>query len=73
MCIRDRIRGELQFFLITGYIKEYKVNWYKHLGKMQQDRLPKFGLNYKATWYRGVGRPRTRWFPEQAVEPNPWR
>ena len=38
---------------------------------MQKDGLPKFTSNYKPTGYRSVGSPRTRQFPEQAVEPSP--
>ena len=39
---------------------------------MQQDRHPKLALSYKPIGYRSVWRPRARWFPEQAVQPNPW-
>ena len=64
--IRDKgIRAELEVKGINEIISIYRRQWWDHLQRMTEDRLPKAALNYKAISRRDVGRPRMRWVPEQ--------
>ena len=61
----EDIRAELEVEDINEIISAYRRQWWDHLQRMTEDRLPKAALNYKAIGRRDVGRPRMRWVPEQ--------
>ena len=64
--IRDKgIRAELEVKDINEIISIYRRQWWDHLQRMTEDRLPKAALNYKDIGRRDVGRPSMRWLPEQ--------
>ena len=57
----EDIRNQLNIFNMTEQIITQKQNWYTHLQRMNEERLPKIILNYRPTGRRDVGRPKTRW------------
>lgn len=67
----EDIRNELGIFSLDEKRKTYKRNWCNHLERMENERLPRVAREYEPGGQRSVGRPRRRWFPEQAVLPNP--
>lgn len=57
----EDIRGELQISSILEKIDSTRKNWFEHLTRMPQERLPKTILEYKPKGKRSRGRPHTRW------------
>jgi hypothetical protein len=57
----EDIRQELEISGIHGVRLKYKQNWINHLERMDNTRLPKYGLTYKPRGRRNRGRPRKRW------------
>jgi hypothetical protein len=55
------IREELQIIDINSRIKDYQIQWLKHLERMEQNRIPKLLLNYKPRGRRDRRRPGRRW------------
>ena len=54
------IRQELNIMSILDRIAQYRLNWWEHLCRMDDYRIPKQLWNYKPRGRRGVGRPRRR-------------
>jgi len=54
------IRKELQISGIQDVRSKYKQNWFNHLERMENTRLPKHALNYKPRGRGDRGRPRKR-------------
>ena len=54
------IRAELEIKVINEIIAIYRKQWWAHLHRMTEDRLPKAAMNYKAIDRRDVGHPRMR-------------
>ena len=64
------IREQLGIFNIIDILKQYKINWRKHIQRMDDNRLLKQILNYKPEGRRNKGRPQTRWgddFREEGI------
>ena len=55
------IRKELEISGIQDVRPKYKQNSTNHLDRLDNNRLPKHGLNYKPRGRRDRGRPRKRW------------
>ena len=55
------IRKELEISGIQDVKSKYKQNWFNHLERMDNTRLPKHARNYKPRGRRDRGRPRKRW------------
>ena len=55
------IREELNVGELNETIKTYRDKWKTHLGRMNQNRIPKAMYRYRPTGKRGLGRPRSRW------------
>jgi hypothetical protein len=55
------IRNELEISEIQDVRSKHKQNWFNHLERMENTRLPKHALNYKPRGRRDRGRPRKRW------------
>ena len=55
------IREELNVGELNEKIKTYRDKWKTHLGRMNQNRIPKAMYRYRPTGKRGLGRPRSRW------------
>jgi hypothetical protein len=54
------IREELQIFNIGERIQSRKIEWHKHLSRMEQQRIAQRVMFYKPIGYRDIGRPRRR-------------
>jgi hypothetical protein len=67
----DDIQQELNMFTLKDKIKDNKVRWCQHLNRMSEDRLPVEANKYRTIGTKDLGRPRKRWMPVQAEEPNP--
>lgn len=55
------IRKELNITAITDTISTYRNNWYEHVLRMPNNRLPQRVFNYNPGGKRDLGRPRKRW------------
>jgi hypothetical protein len=55
------IREQLNVINIVQDIEDYQKQWFEHVKRMQDNRLPKIIMNHKLTGRRDRGRPRTRW------------
>ena len=53
------IRPELNIMGILDMIAQYRLNWWEHLCRVDDCRIPKQIWNYKPRGRRGVGRPRS--------------
>ena len=47
-------------FNINDKLTQYKINWRKHIQRMEDNRLQK-KLNYKPEGRRNIERPQTKW------------
>ena len=54
------IRQELNIMSTLDRIAQYRLNWWEHLCRMDDYRIPKELWNYKPRGRRRVGRPRKR-------------
>jgi len=57
----DYIRRELQITDILDKIDEYRRNWFQHLQRMPQNRIPLKSYHYRPQGRRTIGRPKKRW------------
>ena len=58
----DYIRHELQITSILDKIDEYRRNWFQHLQRMPENRIPsKSYYYYRPQGRRTTGRPKKRW------------
>jgi len=57
----DYIRGELQITGILDKIGEYRRNWFQHLQRMSQNRIPLKSYYYRPKGRRTIGRPKKHW------------
>ena len=64
MCIRDRIRSDLDIFAVNEKIKEYRRKWIQHINRMEESRIPKMAKDYNPRGRRKIGRPKKRWTVE---------
>ena len=58
------IREQLGIFNINDKLTQYKINWWEHIQRMDDYKLPKKILNYKPERRRNIRRPQTRWEDE---------
>jgi len=58
---KDSVRRELQTECILDKIDEYRRNWFLHLQRMPQNRIPLKSYHYRPQGKRTVGRPKKRW------------
>ena len=56
----DYIRRELQITGILDKIDEYRRNWFQHLQRMPQNRIPLTSYYYGPQGRRTIGRPKKR-------------
>lgn len=64
----EEIRGELDIYNMNQRLKNYKQQWWEHIERMDDTRLPKIIRQYKPLGRRSVGRPRGRWDDDLKVE-----
>jgi len=57
----DYIRSELRITGILDKIDEYRLNWFQHLQRMPQNRIPLESYYYRPQGRRTIGRPMNRW------------
>ena len=57
----DYIRRELQITGILDKIDKYRRNWFQHLQRMPQNRVPLKSYCYRPQGRRTIGRPKKRW------------
>jgi len=57
----DYIRHELWITGILDKINEYRRNWFSHLQRMPQNRIPLKSYHYGPERRRTIGRPKKRW------------
>jgi len=57
----DYIRRELQITGILDKIDEYRRNWFQHLQRMPQNRIPLKSYHWRPQGRRTIGRPKKRW------------
>ena len=57
----DYIRRELRITGILHKIDEYRRNWFRHLQRMPQNRIPLKSYYYRPQGRRTIGRPKKRW------------
>ena len=57
----DYIRCELRITGILDKIDEYRRNWFLHLQRMPQNRIPLKSHQYRPQGRRTIGRPKKRW------------
>jgi hypothetical protein len=57
----DSIRRELQITCALDKIYEYRLNWFLHLQRMPQNRIPLKSYRYRPQGRRTIGRPKKRW------------
>jgi hypothetical protein len=58
---KDYIRRELHITGILDKIGEYRRNWFQHLQRMPQNRIPLKAYYYRPQGRRTIGRPKKRW------------
>jgi hypothetical protein len=58
------IRAELSILHVRNKIEHRKRNWYEHILRMKESRLPHAFLQYKTIGRRNVSRPKTRWIDD---------
>ena len=57
----SEIRKSLNIEPLLLRIERPQLQWFGHVSRMPQERLPKQALHAKANGRRPIGRPRTRW------------
>ena len=57
----DYTRRELQITGILDKIDEYRGNWFQHLQRMPQNRIPLKSYYYRPQGKRTIGRPKKSW------------
>jgi len=57
----DYIRREIRITGILEEIDEYRRNWFLHLQRMPQNRIPLKSYHYRPQERRTIGRPKKRW------------
>jgi hypothetical protein len=57
----DSIRRELHITCILDKIDKYRLNWFLHLQRMPQNRIPLKSYRYRKQGRRTIGRPKKRW------------
>ena len=57
----DYIRHELRITGILDKIDEYRWNWFQHLQRMPQNRVPLKSYYDRPQGRRTIGRPKKRW------------
>ena len=57
----DYIRRELRITGTLDEIDEYSRNWFQHLQRMPQNRIPLKSYHYRPQVRRTIGRPKKLW------------
>jgi len=57
----EYIRRELRITGILDKTDEYRRNWFSHLQRMPQNRIPLKSYHYRPQGRRTIGRPKKRW------------
>jgi len=57
----DYTRRELRITGILDKIDEYRRNWFQHLQRMPQNRIPLKSYRYRPQGRKTIGRPKKRW------------
>jgi hypothetical protein len=57
---------------IVTEIKVRRLEWLRHVVRMEDTCLPKMVFNAIPEGRRGVGRPRLRWLDDFEADINPW-
>ena len=57
----DYIRRELRITDILDRMDEYRRNWFQHLQRMPQNRIPLKSYYYRPQGRKTIGRPKKRW------------
>jgi len=57
----DYIRRELRITGILDEVDEYRRNWFQHLQRMPQNRIPLKSYHYRPQGRRTIVRPKIRW------------
>jgi hypothetical protein len=57
----EMIITELNIYPVNDAIEQYRNNWFQHINRMQDTRLPKRALQYRPSGKRDIGRPKKRW------------
>jgi hypothetical protein len=57
----EMIRTELNIYPVNDTIEQYYNNWFQHINRMQDARLPKRALQYRPSGKTDIGRPKKRW------------
>jgi len=57
----DYIHRELRITGILDQLDEYRRNWFSHLQRMSQNRIPLKSYHYRPQGRRTIGRPKKRW------------
>jgi hypothetical protein len=55
------IRTELNIYPVNDAIEQYRNNWFQHINRMPDTRLPKRALQYRPSGKRDIERPKKRW------------
>jgi hypothetical protein len=58
------IQNLLNIYNLSEEIENQKRNWYEHILRMDENRLPKIPLKYKPEGHTGTGKPKTKWKDE---------
>ena len=57
----DYIRRELHITGILDKMDEFRRNWFQHLQRMPQNRIPLKSYYYRPQGKRTIGSPKKRW------------
>jgi hypothetical protein len=57
----EMIRIDLNIYPVNDTIEQYRNNWFQHINRTQDTRLPKRALQYRPSGTRDIGRPKKRW------------
>jgi hypothetical protein len=59
--INEMIRTELDIHPVNDTVEQYRKNWFQHMNRMQDTRLPKRALQCRPSGKKDIGRPKKRW------------
>jgi len=70
--INDYVCCKLQITGIIGKIDEYSWNWFQHLLRLPQNRIPLKSYYYTPQGRRTTGRPKKRWRDHLSLWRQDW-
>jgi hypothetical protein len=59
--VTNEMITELNIYPVNDTVEQYCNNWFEHINRMQDTRLPKRVLLYRPSGKRDIGRPKKRW------------